>query len=268
MALSEADGGYTPTSAERTIAPRRGLPSGRAVAGALLVTVAAVGAFAAAGRGQSGPHESYLVVTRRVEAGTPVRAEDLRLEPMLLPAVAAANSMQSAEAVEGATAVHDLAAGDLLSRHDVVAAPAVGGEPLGAVHEFALPVPRERISPRTAVGDRVTLLATVRVEHEPVTVLAAEDALVLGWTGGDEGSGSAVLTLALDDAATVADLAHAAATGDITAVRTTRAVRDAYPSHSFGPALRGALPGRASSPAGAHPAPRDPRDMNGYGALP
>ena len=265
MALAEADGGYTPTSAERTIAPRRGLPSGRAVVGALLVTVAAVGAFAAAGRGQSGPHESYLVTTRRVEAGTSVQAADLRLEPMQLPAAAAANSLRSAAAVEGATAVRDLEAGDLLSVHDVVTAPAVGGEPLGAVHEFALPVPRERISPRTGVGDRVTVLATVRVENEPVTVLAAEDALVLGWAGDEGVSGSGVLTLALDDARTAADLAHAAVTGEITAVRTTRAVRDAYPAYSFGPALGGAPAGRASSPAGSAPGTRG---FEGRGALP
>ena len=265
MALAEADGGYTPTSAERTIAPRRGLPSGRAVVGALLVTVAAVGAFAAAGRGQSGPQESYLVIARHVETGTPVRAEDLRLEPMQLPTASAANSLQSASAVEGATAVHDLQAGDVLSVHDVVAAPAVGGEMLGAIHEFALPVPRERISPRTAVGDRVTLLATVRADNEPVTVLAAEDALVLGWAGDDGGPGSGVLTLALDDARTAADLAHAAVTGEITAVRTTRAVHDAYPAYSSGPDLGEVRPGRAWSPTGSEPAAWG---LGGSGELP
>ena len=84
MAMTEPDGGYMPASAERTIKPRRGLPSGRAVVGALLVTVAAVGSFAAASRSDNGPDDSYLVITRRVDAGTPVRSEYLQLEPMQL----------------------------------------------------------------------------------------------------------------------------------------------------------------------------------------
>lgn len=270
MAMSEADGGYTPTSAKRTIAPRRGLPSGRAVVGALLVTVAAVGAFAAAGRGDGGPRESYMVVARRVEAGTTVSAGDLGLVPMQLPAVAAANAVRSASAVEDAIAIHSLEAGDVLSVHDFVVAPAVGGEALGAIHELALPVPRERIPPRTAVGDRVTVLATVRLRDEPVTVLAAEDALVLGWASDGGTSGSGVLTLALEDAETAAGLAHLSVGGEITAVRTTRAVRDAYPDYAFDPALGEAAPGRAGAPTETQPGlpASGPPQLGGRGARP
>lgn len=247
MSMTEADGGYMPASAERTIKPRRGLPSGRAVVGALLVTVAAVGSFAAASRSDNGPDDSYLVITRRVDAGTPVRSEYLRLEPMQLSPVAAANALRSTASVEGATAIHDLTAGDLLSVNDFVPAPRVEGETVGAVHEFALPVPRERIAAATTAGDRVTVLATLRIHDELVTVVAVEDAVVLGWDTDDGLSRTGVLTLALEEADTATGLAHMAVDGEITAVRTTRAIGDEYPDYYFGPAFEATLRGEATS---------------------
>ena len=245
MSATVSDGGYTPTSAERTIRPRRGLPNGRAVVGALLVTVAAVGAFAAAGRGDQGPGTSYLVIARPVEAGTPVSLEDLALQPMELSPAAAANALESPAGVEGATAVHHLAPGDLLSVNDIVPGPTIDGEPLGAIHELSLPVPRDRIAPRTSAGDRVTVLATLRLDDKPVTVVAVEDALVLEWATEGGSSGSGVLTLALDDAGTVAGLAHLALQGDVTVARTTRAIGDEYPARYSGPAPAAAPGGGA-----------------------
>ena len=246
MAMTEADGGYMPASAERTIKPRRGLPSGRAVVGALLVTVAAVGSFAAASRGESGLDDSYLVITRRVDAGTPVRSDDLQLVLMQLPPVAAANALRSTASVEGATAIHDLTAGDLLSVNDFVPAPHVEGETVGAVHEFALPVPHDRIAASTTAGDRVTVLATLRIHDELATVVAVEDALVLGWYTDDGLSRTGVLTLALEEADTVTGLAHMAVDGEITAVRTTRAIDDEYPDYYLGPALDAVFGGGAT----------------------
>lgn len=230
MAMTEADGGYTPTSDGRLIRPRRGLPNGRAVVGALLVTISAVGAFAAATRGQGGPSTSYVVATRPVEAGRPISIDDVAVEPMELSPTVRANALRSPHVVEGATAIHDLEAGDLLSVHDLVPGPVIDGEPVGAVHELALPVARDRMVAETSAGDRVTVLATLRLDEEPVTVVAVEDALVLGWIVDGGVSGSGVLTLALDDAPTVAALAHLVFRGDITVVRTTRAVRDEYPA--------------------------------------
>lgn len=237
MAATEADGGYTPNSVRRTIRPRRGLPNGRAVVGALLVTVAAVGTFAAAGRGESGPDTAFLVITRPVEAGTPVSLDDLAFQPMDLSPAAAANAVSSATRVEGATAIHTLIPGDLLSVNDLVAGPSIEGEPLGAIHELALPVARDRVPARTGAGDRVTVLATLRLDDRPVTLVAVEDALVIGWTTDVSASATGVLTLALDDADTVTGLAHLALEGQVTVVRSTRAIDDEYPDHFSVPAL-------------------------------
>ena len=258
MAEPAADGGYTPTSTDRTIQPRRGLPSGRAVAGALLVTVAAVGAFAAASRAGDGPSHQYLVLTRRVEAGTPIGSADVRLEPMQLPPASAANAAESLAAVAGATATHDLAAGDVLSVHDLVPAPSIDGKPLGAIHELALAVPHERIAARTATGDRVTVLATLTDRDGSVTVVAVEDATVLGWTAAEGLSGDGVLTLALHSADRVGTLAHLALLGDITVVRTTRAIADEYPAYFTGPETAALLDPGNESQAAPQPLPQYP----------
>ncbi len=235
MADQRTDGGFDGNLTTRTFRPRRGLPNGRAVVGALLVTVAAVGTFFVTSRSGDEVDPSYAVVARRVQSGTQLQAEDVRLEPMRLAPASAALAVQSLTEVEAATARRDLEVGQLLSRHDLIAASAIEGEPVGAVHELALAVPRERIAARTAVGDRVTVLITLSGDlaggDRPVTVVAVEDALVLGWATSDSLSGSSVLTLALEDAGSTGGLAHMALLGEVTVVRTTQAVRDEYPAY-------------------------------------
>ena len=229
MTSTVPGGGYSPKPAARTFSPRRRLPSGRAVVGALLVTVAAVGAFAVASREDQGPGTSFLIATRSVRQGTPVSSEDVSLAPMDLPDTAAANAIDSAAGVQGAIAVGDLAAGEVISTGDLIAAPTAGGAAVGAVHEVTLPVSVDRIPDLTVAGDRVTLLATVSLDDEPATVLAAEDALVLKWDGDAGAGGSGVLTLALDDADAVMGVTHLSRQGAVTVVRTTRAISDEYP---------------------------------------
>lgn len=215
------------------IASRRGLPSGRAAAGALLVAVAAVGAFALAAGGDEGPRTSYLVAVAPVEAGAPVDLDDFALRPLGLSPDVAARALADASGLEGATAVRDLAPGDLLSAADLIEAPTAAGQPAGAVHEIAFPVPVDHISARTVSGDRVTVLTTASDSGGgDSTKVAVEDGVVLSWAADTDaigGSGTGVLTLAVDDAETAIGLAHMVRTGDVTVVRTTRAAADRYP---------------------------------------
>ena len=53
----------------RTIRPRRSLPGGRAVVGAFLVVVAAVGTFGAYLSATAAPSTSYLVAARSFQLG-------------------------------------------------------------------------------------------------------------------------------------------------------------------------------------------------------
>lgn len=216
------------------IASRRSLPSGRAAVGALLVTVAAVGAFILATGPDEDPRTSYLVAVASVEAGAPVGSGDFALRPLGLSPDVAARALTDASGLEGATAVRDLAPGDLLTATDLIGAPAVSGRPAGAVHEIAFPVPVERISARTVNGDRVTVLTTASGGggSSDLTEVAVEDGVVLSWVADADaigGSGVGVLTLAVSDAETAIGLAHMVRTGDVTVVRTTRAVSDRYP---------------------------------------
>ncbi len=214
------------------IAPRRGLPSGRAAAGALLVAVAAVGAFVLAAGSDEGYRTSYVVAITSVEAGAPVDGDDFALRPLGLSADVAARALTDASGLEGATAVRDLAPGDLLSATDLIGAPTVDGRPAGAVHEIAFPVPVERISARTVNGDRVTVLTTASDGRADSTEVAVEDGVVLSWVADADaigGSGAGVLTLAVNDAETAIGLAHMVRTGEVTVVRTTRATADRYP---------------------------------------
>ena len=128
--------------------------------------------------------------------------------------------------------MRDLRSGELLSIHDVLAASRAGGDVVVAMHELTFPVPRSRASKSLVPGDRVTVLATLPSDIGSTTYLAVEHAVVVTWVTSGEGigaSGSGVLTLALGEPETVMELAHMASEGEITVVRTTRAMADVYP---------------------------------------
>lgn len=217
---------------ERSITPRRSLPSGRAVVGALLVTVAAVGSFVVATAGESTPDVSYLVAARPIDAGESVTVADFDIMPIELPDPVAATAVSSGGDIDGATILRDLRSGELLSIHDVLAASRAGGDVVVATHELTFPVPRSRASQSLVPGDRVTVLATLPSDIGSTTYVAVEHAVVVTWVTSGEGigaSGSGVLTLALGEPETVMELAHMATEGEITVVRTTRAMGDVYP---------------------------------------
>ena len=228
MTTNSADEVNLEHPATKTITPRRGLPSGRAFAGALLITIAAIGSFAIATSGNDGPTTSYLVVSRNLRAGEALTANDVIFEPMTLSAELATRVVNSIDGIDGAVTVRDLAAGSLLELSDVIGSSAVDGEPIGEVHELTFGVPLERSPASLKAGDRVTILATFGA----TTVLAVEDVPVLSIDTQPEqiaSSGRGILTLAVDDPVDVMDIAHLTQVADITIVRSTRALNDEFP---------------------------------------
>ena len=228
MAIAEAKHPDAPRGHTPVITPRRGLPNGRALVGALLVTLAAVGSFAVATAGNDGPGTEYLVLDSPIEAGDPVMLSAVSLEPMELSPTLIASALTTTDGLEGATALRDLRAGELLATDDLIAAPTIDGRAIFEVHELTFAVPLERTPPGLRRGDRVTILGTTA----DATAVAVEDALVLTIdTRTDQigSSGSGVLTLAIDDALSVMTIAHVTQTTDITVVRSTRALADHYP---------------------------------------
>ncbi len=212
----------------RSVTQRRGLPSGRALLGALLVTLAGLGAFLLATANDGAPTTSFLVLDEDVAAGEFVSAAAVSLEPMELSVALVATSLTTTEGLEGATALRDLRRGELLSVHDLVAAPVVEGEPLVSIHEITFGIPLDRTPVGLMRGDRVTVLGTTA----DVTIVAAEDASVLAIQtspDGIGGTGYGTLTLAIADAGSVLRVAHITQTSELTIVRSTRAIDDVYP---------------------------------------
>ncbi|MXW62871.1 MAG: hypothetical protein F4003_13985 [Acidimicrobiaceae bacterium] len=228
--------------AKRSIVSRRSLPNGRAVVGALLVTVAAVGAFVFANGGDNGPTTSYLVLVRDIDAGDSINAADLSFEPMTLSPQLAEIAFESAStdsvsAVDGATALRFLHAGGLLLAPDVRDMAPIDGSDSTNIHELTLPVPLDRTPELLTRGDRVTILAYDSRDQN--TWVAFEDALVLEFHAGSNGIGASSegrLTLGLSDPVRILRGIHLSFL-ELTVVLTTRASDHTFPGHYAGPVL-------------------------------
>lgn len=218
-----------PASPRRSFRARRGLPTGRAVVGALLITIAGVGAFAVARSGSDQPTTEYLVLVRDIEPGGTVSLDDVAFEAMDLSPAVAANALRTTSGLEGATALRLLRVGELVDVRTLRGAAFVDGERLAAVHELTFPVRRSRTPPRLDRGDRVTILAHTDTD---VLTTALEDAIVLSYdtTASGVGGGDGVLTLALADSGLVTRAALLSYDEDqLTVVLTSRALEDTYP---------------------------------------
>lgn len=215
----------------RSISPRPSLPNGRAVLGALLVTVAAVGAFVSATSGRGDPDTLWVVVRRAVDAGSSIESADVTTRAIDLPSDVAANALSATSPVDGRVALVDLRPGDLI-RDDDLDDPGTSLSDLPSRHELAVPVERDRLDLDLVPGDRVTILVSLTVDGRAATLVATEDAPVVRWSSADERighSGGGVLTVALADADSVMELTHLLSQGQSSIVRTTRAVNDSYP---------------------------------------
>lgn len=221
-----------PPAPRRAIRRRRALPSGRAVAGAFLITLAGAGTYVAARDDAAPAATRYAVVVRSVSPGARLTAADVELRPMTLDHAVRDQAVTDTAAFVGAVALAPLAPGQLVQRSLLSAPTTVGGESVGAAHEFAIPVPRDRTPPALRRGERVAVLATYGSSTDAVTQVTVRDATVLGYDGGDDRIGSSAkgrLTLALADAGELMATAHAAQVAELTVVRTTHA-GDALPA--------------------------------------
>lgn len=220
----------TPTVPDeaRTIRPRRSLPGGRAVVGAFLVVLAAVGTFGAHLTATAAPTTSYLVAARGFEIGHVLTASDLteeglRAAAMDLPTEQAARVLPADDATRadlvGRVVVAPIAAGDLL-QHSALAGATEAGD--GVTMSFSLPVDRA-LAGRVGPGERVDVLATAtgagRVGSE-TRVVARQVTVVAVLAAGDGLNGGRVtLTVEVPDLATAQVLQHAVDTAQVALLR-------------------------------------------------
>ena len=212
-------------SRSRTIRQHRALPSSRAVVGALMITLAAVGAFAIGQRGEGEPATRYVVVAAALAPGARIDASHVAMRAMDLDAGVAAQAFGHVNLVVGAVALAPMNPGQLLQSADLVLATKVDDRVLVG-HELTFPVERDRIPQNLRRGERVAVLATYGTGSEARTTTTAQQAVVLGFeTDGDTigTKRSARLTVLLSDPSMVIETAHASQAADITIVRTTQA---------------------------------------------
>jgi Flp pilus assembly protein CpaB len=206
--------------AGRTIRRRGNLPGGRAVVGAFLVTVAAVGLFAAYLDANAGPRNRYVVATRDLPIGTQLTAADLTTVPVDLPAAQRGRAYDDPDVLVGATVIGSLVRDELIQFSDVAAVSPDQGE------QVSFPVPAERaVGGRIRPGERVDVLATFASGTDAFTSAVVRDAQVLQVDEDEEavlaGDATVVLTLGLTSPEESLRLVHAVSAGEITVVRTT-----------------------------------------------
>jgi Flp pilus assembly protein CpaB len=200
----------------RTIA-RPVLPSGRALVGALLLAVAAVGTFTAWQQASGTPATSYAVARRPLDPGDRLRPDDVRLVPLDVSARLAARAYTRPEDLIGRVALGPVAADELIQRGQL--SDTASTVP---VVEVSFALPRDRaLDGRLHSGDRIDVFATYDDRTEEVV----HGVLVVAVGGADEPSltpdPQVTVTLALEEVHRRAALVHAVRAADVTLVRST-----------------------------------------------
>lgn len=197
----------------------RTLPGGRAAVGGLLVAISALGIFQAYGGAGGTPSTSYVVAAHAIAPGTVLRASDLRLQPLALPAPSRARAFSASSVLVGAVTAGPLAAGELVQSSAVVRG---GATP----YEVSVSLDADRaVDGHLEAGDRVDVVATYGTGSSAYTEAVVRAALVetAPQAHSSVGSRQMTVTLGLTEAGDVLKVVHAMRAGALTLVRSTAA---------------------------------------------
>ncbi len=217
-----------PTPTARVLGRRASLPGGRAVIGALLVTLAAVGTFAAYTASTAGPRAQAVVATIEVRAGDRLHAEDLRTVAVDLLPEQLAQVFASPAELDGAVALAPIAADELVNHSAVLtASTAARTEEAAGARELSFALEREHaLGGRLKRGEQIDLVATYGSGSDAYTTVVARQATVLDTdlgSGSVGSSGRVTITITLRDEAQVLEATHALEVAKVTVVRATGA---------------------------------------------
>ena len=203
---------------------RRAVPGGRAVVGALLVAVAAVGTFAAASGATSDPRKPYVVARGDLVVGQRLSRGDLAFARMDLPGYSRA--FEDMAELEGALVVGPVGRGELVQRSAVRLGPAAGGSGSGSAaashRQVSVAIdPARAVAGSLQAGEFVDVLATYGGSSDGQTVVVARGVRVVSARdrGGLAGGESLVVVLDVPSADAALALAHAVHAGEVTVVR-------------------------------------------------
>lgn len=207
------------------------------MAGALLVTVAAVALFAAYTSASTPSKVAYVVASREIRVGHVLTAADLRLASMDLPRQTAERTFTSSAQVEGRVALGPLRSGELVDRSTVPASSPAGKR---AQLSIALDVDRT-VDGSLQAGDLVDVLVTYGTGTGSTSQVVATRAKLLGVPASAEGNLSngrrQTLTLEVSDLDDALHLVNATRAGEVTLIRTTGFQGHEYTSPTFSPGV-------------------------------
>lgn len=197
----------------RRVRRRRSLPGGRAVAGAFLITAAAVGVFAAYLNATAVPATEWVVATRDVPRGTVLEAGMLDTVAIDVPAPQqdAMVGADDLDAVTGRVTLGPVRGGDLLQWTTVLAV-----EPPAGASTFTFALPSSRVAHRgdLAAGDTIDVVATY---SDTTTYVARDVELLLNPAVTEAGTS---LTVAVADPDTVLAIANALDSAQVHVLRS------------------------------------------------
>ena len=210
------------------IRSRRALPSGRAVLGALLITLAALGVLLATRLSDDSTFQNVVVATNNLGPGQLIEPDDVAVVRLRLDDQVrfVANDVNE---VVGSVTLGPVTAREFVVRSNV--ADMLPNNVPNGLAVVSLPVDPANAPSTIAPGAVVSILATFTDNNEDVTELVADRLLVVSYgTDGDEfGADTNVLRVAVGDGQNAADLALAAETGTVSVVGITGASEVSIP---------------------------------------
>jgi Flp pilus assembly protein CpaB len=201
---------------------RTPLPNGRAVAGGLLVAVAALGAAGAHLAAAPDPRRPYVVAVEPIAQGSVLDTSQLAVTRLDLAGPVAGHAFTDPAQLAGSVALDPMAPGELVQAGDVSGA----AEGATLLPELSVALERDRaVDGRLVPGDVVDLLATYGTGDAGTTRRVARQATVRSTTtdgdGGFAGGSVVTVTLALADEEELLAATHAAREDALTLVRST-----------------------------------------------
>ncbi len=208
---------------------RRRLPSGRAVLGGLLVSLAVVGVLVATQIGEDATFQDVVVARQDLAPGTviePAHVEQVRMR-------LAENAdwvASSSNAVVGTVLLGPVGANEFLQVSNLSEG-SPSSVPSGLA-EVSIEIESSRAPASLLAGELISILATTEEGGVSRTSLIADRVTVLSYSSGTDGDfsgGDTVLRLGVADGDTASAIISAAVTSDVSIVGVTGANDVAIP---------------------------------------
>lgn len=202
----------------------RRLPTGRAVLGGLLITLAVFGVLLANRLSDDATFQQVTVASEDIPPGTVLGPDNIQQVTIRLDE-GISSVVRDPSDIYGSVLIGPAGRLELIQRSnvaDVTTALDANGNVRGLV-VVSLAVARERAPSRLRSGELVSILATFNDDPD-TTILVADRVIVLSYDSDDSGfGGEGILRLGLADGAVAAEIVHAAQTGEVSVVGVTGA---------------------------------------------